>query len=208
MRRFRARAPLPAASTRDHMTSCRVELCSGRESSQSRRILVVVARFHLRDAGPQAAPCDGKRRFQKDGFISVRCFKNGIDARFASLILRDEVLVGGIEIVFATKKDFRSSVSSFSSSPNTSLGSAALRRNEKNLADTLCGQPPAAEVLIAYLGDKPCRLCAFLSQLFNLARQRGFIWRICSSSRRRERALGSRCSGAREYRSERDCGGR
>ena len=65
----------------------------------------------------------------------------------------------------------------------------------KGSADTLFGKRPAAEVLIAYVGDEPAGFALFFHNYSTWLASAESTWKICSSAPAAETAWGSRCCG-------------
>jgi GNAT superfamily N-acetyltransferase len=103
------------------------------------------------------------------------CAKDGIDTRFCqSDNPQMESRPGETRIVTATKKDIpliRQFILELAEYERAKPGEAPV--TEKDLAETLFGKRPAAEVLIAYLGDTPAGFALFFHNYSTWLGKRG-----------------------------------
>jgi GNAT superfamily N-acetyltransferase len=107
--------------------------------------------------------------------MSDSCAKDGIDTRFcqsdnAPMKSRS----GDTRIVQATKKDvplIREFILELAEYERAKPGEAPV--TEKDLVETLFGKRPAAEVLIAYLGDEPAGFALFFHNYSTWLAKRG-----------------------------------
>ena len=86
---------------------------------------------------------------------------------------------GETRVVAATKKDIpliRQFILELAEYERAKPGEAPV--TEKDLAETLFGKKPAAEVLIAYLGETPAGFALFFHNYSTWLGKRGSIWRI------------------------------
>jgi GNAT superfamily N-acetyltransferase len=107
--------------------------------------------------------------------MRISSCKDGIDTRFCQPDnARMKTRSSETRIVSATKKDIpliREFILELAEYERALPGEAPV--TEKDLADTLFGKRPAAEVLIAYLGDKPAGFALFFHNYSTWLGKRG-----------------------------------